>query len=493
MNNVVVLPVLIPVLTGIALILVRSLAWLRAVGVVSLIVNTGVAAYLLSRIHSQGIQVLELGGWSAPFGIVLVADMLAGLLVVAANLTAVICLLFACRTIGEKRERFYFHSFYQFLIAGVCGSFLTGDIFNLFVFFEVMLISSYVLIVLGATKQQLRESIKYVLVNMLSSVFFVVSVGLLYGMVGTLNMADLSVRVAEMGQDGLMNIIALMFLFVFGLKAGLFLFFWLPGSYSAPPAAISAIFAALLTKVGIYALIRTFTLIFYHDPGFTHELLAWMAGATIVLGTIGAVGAKDVKGILVYNVVASVGFIILGLAAFTEGSLQGVVYYLMHDIVIKALLFLLGGAFLLAAGTGHLRSTGEWIKSYPLLGWMLFVTAFAVAGVPPLSGFVGKLLILEGGLRSGLYVLVGIGLLSSLLLLYSIIRWFMEGFWKIRPEGAPTGGEPRTVRALLLPCGLLLAVSAALGLGAEGLAGFVEQAAQTMADPSVYIAAVLGE
>ncbi len=493
MNNVVVLPILIPVLTGIVLILVRSLTWLRIIGVASLLINIGVTAYLISQIDATGIQVLELGGWSAPFGIVLVADMFAALLVVTANVTAVICLLFASRTIGEKRERFYFHSFYQFLIAGVCGSFLTGDIFNLFVFFEVMLISSYALIVLGATKQQLRESIKYMLVNMLSSVFFVVSVGFLYGAVGTLNMADLSLRIAEMGQGGLLNIIALMFLFVFGLKAGLFLFFWLPGSYSAPPAAVSAIFAALLTKVGIYALIRTFTLIFYQDPDFTHELLGWMAGATIVLGTIGAVGAKNVKGILVYNVVASVGFIIFGLAAFTEGALQGVVYYLLHDIVIKALLFLLGGAFLIAAGTGRLRSTGEWIRTYPLLGWLLFATAFAVAGVPPLSGFLGKLLILEGGLRAGEYVLVGIALLSSLLLLYSIIRWFMEGFWKPRPEGAPAGGETRVVRSLLMPCVLLLAISAALGLGAEGLAGFVDQAAHTMAEPSVYISAVLGE
>lgn len=284
--------------------------------------------------------------------------MLASLLLLTASLASFAILLYSFRSIGEERERFYYYTFFHFLLVGVYGSFLTGDIFNLFVFFEVMLISSYALISIGGTKLQLRETSKYLLINIVSSTLFVAAVAYLYAAVGTLNMAHLSQRIAEAGQGGVLNVIAILFLIVFSLKAGLFLFYWLPGSYSAPPAAVRALFGALLTKVGLYAIIRTFTLLFVNDPGFTQPWIAWMAAATMILGGLGAVAYQDIPRILNYNVIISVGFVAFGLAVGTPDSLNGAVFYLLHDMLAKALMFILGGMIISAAGTEHLKNMG---------------------------------------------------------------------------------------------------------------------------------------
>lgn len=455
-----------------------------------------VSLYLVQFVSEEGIQILELGGWQAPFGIVLVLDMLPALLLVATALVGFACLLYAVHSIGENKERFYFYSLFQFLIVGVNGSFLTGDLFNLFVFFEVMLFSSYVLLSLGSTKIQLRETIKYALINTLSSTLFVVGIAYLYSVTGTLNMAHLSVRIAEVGQTGFITAVAILFLVVFSIKAGLFLYFWLPGSYMAPPGAVGAIFAALLTKVGIYVIFRMYTLIFYHQPEITHLLMAVMAGLTMLLGGIGAIAQWDIRAILVYNVVISVGFIISGLAFGTSASLMGAVYYTVHDIVMKGLLFLLGGTVISIAGTARLKEMSGLIRSHPLLGWMFFLTILALSGIPPLSGFVGKVLIIKEGLALGtghpsFYILAGIGLVSSLMVLYSLLKIFINGFWgeTVLSEEMEKG----TDRGVLLPCAFLTAVSLFLGLGAELLYPYVDQAVVTMLNPGIYIEAVLGE
>lgn len=251
MTNIIILLLIIPLITGLVLIFFRKhLRLQRWTSLISLIINGIVAVVVIQHVHNQGTQTLNLGGWEPPFGIVIVADMLAMLLVLATIIVAITCLLYAFKTIGEERERFYFYTFFHFMLVGVMGSFLTGDLFNLFVFFEVMLLSSYVLISLGGGKRQLRESIKYVLVNIVSSMFFLVAIGYLYGITGTLNFAHMSMRIAEAGQDGLITTVAIFLMLVFALKAALLMYFWLPGPYGAPPMAISALFAALLTKVG---------------------------------------------------------------------------------------------------------------------------------------------------------------------------------------------------------------------------------------------------
>ncbi|MCP3780622.1 Na+/H+ antiporter subunit D [Paenibacillus sp. MZ03-122A] len=491
MSNLLALPILIPLCTAVILIFLKEKILLqRFISTVSAILNIMIALVLIYRVHSEGIQTLQMGGWVPPYGIVFVGDMFAALLVLTASVVSLGILLYSFRSIGAERERFYYYTFFHFLLVGVYGSFLTGDMFNLFVFFEVMLISSYALISLGGTKLQLRETSKYLLINIVSSTLFVAAVAYLYAAVGTLNMAHLSQRVAEAGQGGVLNVIAVLFLIVFALKAGLFLFFWLPGSYSAPPSAIRALFGALLTKVGLYAIIRTFTLIFVNDPGLTHTWIAWLAAATMILGGLGAVAYNDIPRIFNYNVIISVGFVAFGLAAATPDALNGAVFYLLHDMLAKGLMFILGGIIITAAGTDQLKDMGGLIKRYPLIGWMFFILALALVGIPPLSGFAGKVLITRGGLDAGMLTLSLIGLGSSFLVLYSLIKVFKLAFWGNEPEGDLPKIRLKSVNAVA--AGLLVLVIL-MGIGADWVYSYVAQAGDVLAHPALYIEAVIKE
>lgn len=491
MNNLVILPIIIPIITGMVMVIFGNSIWLhRFLSLLATVLIGIVSVLLLEQIKTAGMQTLYLGGWQAPFGITLVADMFAVLLVLVAALVTFCCLCYAFSSIGHERERHYFYPLCLFLIAGVNGSFLTGDIFNLFVCFEVMLVASYVLISLGGIKIQLKESFKYILINMLSSFLFLIAIAYLYAMMGTLNLAHLSVRVAEAGQGGVITAVALLFLTVFSLKAGLFLFFWLPGSYSAPPTAIAAIFASLLTKVGVYAIIRLFSLVFYHEPGVTHLFIGILAAVSMVLGAMGAVAYWDVKRIITYNVVVGIGFILSGFASFSLVGVRGSVYYLLHDMIVKALLFLLGGTIIHLTGTGRLRDMSGLIRLYPQLGWMFFVAALSMSGIPPLSGFTGKIFVTAGTFQTGYFWLGGIGLLTSLLVLYSVMRIFMNVFWGY--TNLTEEREKGTTRGLLPSMAFLTVLTIALGLGAEGIHTYVDLAVEGLQNPHIYIGAVLG-
>lgn len=490
MNNLIIFPIIIPLLTGIFLIFLRKHHRLqRWMSIISVILTLGITGYLIRLISLEGIQTLNVGGWEAPFGITLVADMLSTLLVLTTLVVCLACLLYTFDSIGKDRENYYVYPFILVLICGVNGSFLTGDIFNLFVFFEVMLIASYVLISLGGKKFQLRESLKYVLINMVSSTLFVVAIAYLYSITGTLNMAHISERVAAAAQDGLITTVSLLFLIVFGLKAALFLFFWLPDSYSAPHPAISAIFAALLTKVGIYAILRMFTLIFYHQPQITHSVMLWMGALTMILGAFGAIAHTGIRKILAYNVVVSVGFIVFGIGVASSASLSGALYYLIHDMIAKALIFILGAGIISIAGTDRLQDIDGLIRYRPLLGWLFLLSAMALAGVPPLSGFVGKVMILQGGVEQEYYTMAIIGVVTSLLVLYSVMKVFIQSFWgeTLLSEGE----EKATGKGALLPGSILAALIIALGIGANWVLGYIDQAVEIMQNPQLYIDAVL--
>ncbi len=497
MTNLVVLPLLIPVVGGLlAAIFRKSVPFQKGLSLAALLLTGAVSLLLLKLAAGEGIQTLAMGGWPAPFGIVFVADALAALLLVTTSLVAVACLLFAFKSIGEARERFYFYPLFLFLIAGVNGAFLTGDLFNLFVCFEVILLASYVLLSLGGTKPQLRETVKYAIVNSLASVLFLLAIAYLYAVFGTLNLAHLSQRVAEAGQSGFINVIAVLFLIVFSLKAALFLCFWLPGAYGAPPPAVAALFAALLTKVGIYAILRLFTLVFYHQPGLTHQLLAVLAGLTMLLGGLGAVAQWDIRNILAYNVIVGVGFIIGGLAVFTPDAVIGAIFYLLHDMLMKALLFLLGGAVIIIVGHSRLREMSGLIRNHPLAGWLFFSTALALAGLPPFSGFPGKVLIIkaalaQGSLAPGYYWLAGIGLLSSLMVLYALLKIFINGFWGETTLSLEM--ERGSAKGLLYPCLILALAGLGLGIGAELFYPYIAKAGRTLMDAGVYLEAVLSE
>ncbi|OZI11332.1 Na+/H+ antiporter subunit D [Bacillaceae bacterium SAS-127] len=493
MTNLLTLPIIIPLMTAILLIfLAKQVMAQRIISVISTIATLVASIVLLLTVKNEGVQTIAISSWQAPFGISLVSDMLSALLVTTTSLITLCVIIYSFRSIGKKREQFYYYSIVQFMLVGVNGAFTTGDIFNLFVFFEVMLMSSYVLIVIGGTKIQLRESVKYILVNVISSAIFVIAVAFLYSVVGSLNMAHISERITEIGQLPIITVIAVLFLIVFGLKGAIFpLYFWLPGSYNAPPVPVLALFGSLLTKVGVYSILRTYSLFFYQNQAFTHELLQIVALLTIIVGVIGAIAYWDVKKIIIYNIIIAVGVLTFGISLATEEAFQGTIFYLIHDMIIKAALFLLIGVMIKITGTSNLRKMGGLIKKYPLLGWTFLVAAFGLAGIPPLSGFVGKFLIVRAAFAEGAYVGALIVLLSSLFVLYSVIKIFMNGFWKA-PQDYP-GEEKQPVHFLWMPGAILVVVSICYGVGAEGMYPLISQATEALIDPTIYIDAVLKE
>ncbi|WP_059102697.1 Na+/H+ antiporter subunit D [Shouchella shacheensis] len=492
MSNLIVLPVILPFAVGTVLILFAKYhTTQRVISAITSIVMLALAIYLAIHSYVEGTLTLELGNWDAPFGIVLVADLFATFMVTLSALVGVVCLFFAFGTIHPKREKFYFYPFYFFLLTGVNGAFLTGDIFNLFVFFEVMLISSYALIVIGGTKYQLRESFKYAVINVFASILFLVGIAYLYGITGTLNMAHIAVRVAELEQTGALQITAMIFFTVFAMKGALFpLYFWLPRSYYGPPAAIAALFGGLLTKVGIYAIIRTFTLIFTHDPGFTHTLILWVAGATMFFGVLGAVSQFDFKRILSYHIISQVGYMVMGLGLYTRVAIAGAVFYIAHHIIVKTSLFLFAGATQKVTGTTDLKKMGGLLKTHPALAWLFLIAALSLAGIPPLSGFFSKFPLILESLTIESYGIAFVALLVGLLTLFSMIKIFVYAFWGEQKHTAEQANI--SVKGLLLPIAPLILLTIVLGFGAEPAFSYSLDVADQLLNPESYINSVLG-
>ncbi|WOV86412.1 Na+/H+ antiporter subunit D [Sporosarcina oncorhynchi] len=492
MINLLLFPIILPFFFAILLLFFKEkIKTQRILALIGVVVSLAASLVLLWKVKTDGIQAITLGSWPAPFGISMVSDMLSVLLVTTTLLLTLFIVIYSFTSIGQQRERFFYYPAILFLVTGVNGAFTTGDIFNLFVFFEVLLMASYVLIVLGGEKKQLRESLKYILVNVISSALFVITVAYLYSVVGTLNMADISVKIAEVNQPGIITVIAVLFLIVFGIKGSIFpLYFWLPGSYSAPPVPVLALFGALLTKVGIYAIMRTYTLFFVHDIGFTHEILMVLSILTIIAGCIGALAYFDLKQIIIYNIVIAVGVILFGAAQMNEAGMSGAVFYLIHDMLIKGALFLLIGIIIYITGTSNLRKMGGLMKTHAPLGWFYLIAAFGLAGIPPLSGFVGKLLIVKGAFEAGNVWGSIIILASSLVVLLSVMRIFIYAFW-----GEPKMELPKTDRKAYLrlmgPALVLVMLTIVYGVGTEWLVPFMTDATDVLLQPSIYIDAVL--
>ena len=491
MTNLAVIPIILPLAAGVILAFLhnrtKAREWVAHLFAVLLVLFN---IYLNWYVATNGTIVLETGEWKAPYGIVIVADSLSAILVGITSLITLV-LVYTSRTqITDKMKQNYFYSFVFFLITGVSGAFLTGDLFNLFVFFEVLLMASYALIVVGADKVQLRESIKYMLINMFSSVIFVTLVAFLYAVVGTVNMAQIAVRVQEVRQTGVLTTIAVLLFFVFATKAALFpLYYWMPKSYSVPSPIVSALFGALLTKVGIYSILRVFSVIFIYDTDIVHQAFIWIAGLSMLFGVIGALSTNNVKLIIAYNIIPSIGFILMGIGLFTHDSLNGSVYYLVHDMIIKTALFLLVGAICYVAGTSDLKKMNGLIHTYPLLGWMLFIAAFVLAGIPPFSGFIGKIMLLQGAFEKGEIAIAIIALLTSLLILYSIMRIFIHAFWGTKDETV----IKKPIKGYLPSIAILLTGSIILGLGAELLLPTIDAISTDLLNPEHYIDSVIKE
>ncbi|MDQ4147290.1 MAG: Na+/H+ antiporter subunit D, partial [Pseudomonadota bacterium] len=401
MKNILVLPILIPLLTAVISLLFRHHRRLqRGLNLAGAAALLGVALGLLYIVWSDGIQAVQLGNWPAPFGITFVADLLSAIMVALTALMGLAVAVYSLANMDAQRERFGYYPLLHILLMGVCGAFLTGDIFNLYVWFEVLLIASFVLLALGGERAQIEGAIKYVTLNLISSAFFLAAVGILYGMVGTLNMADLARRLPEIPQTGLVTALAMLFLVAFGIKAAVFpLFFWLPASYHTPPVAVSAIFAGLLTKVGVYALIRVFTLLFVQDVGYTHTLILIVAGLSMVTGVLGAVAQNEFRRILSFHIVSQIGYMLMGLGLFSSLALAGSVFYIIHHIIVKTNLFLVSGVAHRLGGTYELKKLGGLYSAYPFLALLFLVSALSLAGLPPFSGFFAKLALVQAGLQ----------------------------------------------------------------------------------------------
>ena len=494
MINLPVFPIVIPALAAILMMFMPKRVQLQRVMALGALVMTAIVSlFLVHTVSTEGIQTLNLGNWQAPFGITLVSDMLSALLVTTSTLLTLFIVWFAVHYFSDSYEGNYLYISMLFLLVGVNGAFTTGDIFNLFVFFEVFLMSSYVLIVLGGRGVQLRESIKYLLVNIIASALFVMSVALLYGVTGTLNIADLAMKIPLVDNPDVITVIGVLFVIVFGMKGALVpLHYWLPGAYVVAPTPILAMFGALLTKVGVYSILRTYTLLFDGNGEFLQTFLMVLAVLTIFIGMTGAIAYNDVKLIIIYNIMIAVGVILYGISVNTQTSLEGSLYYLIHDMIIKAVLFMLVGMMIGITKSGQLRDMGGLITRFPLFGWTFFVAALSLAGIPPLSGFFGKLLIVSGGMDEGELFGPLLVLLSSLFVLYSVMKIFLNGFWGEAKREYDGPLVPYTKR-LIVPVFLLLIIAVAYGFGAEAIHPYITQAIEPLVNPEIYIDAVIKE
>jgi multicomponent Na+:H+ antiporter subunit D len=500
MKLLLTLPILIPLATATAMLLAwRRWRVQRALNLIGVSLLFVASLALFAGVWRNGIQAAQLGDWPAPFGITFVADLFSAIMVVLAGLMGLTVAVYSLASVDARREAFGYWPLLHVLLMGVCGAFLTGDIFNLFVWFEVMLVASFALITLGGERAQIEGAVKYVTLNLFSSAIFLAATGLLYGVAGSLNMADLARQLRNMGGPGLATTIALLFLISFGIKAAVFpLFFWLPASYHTPPVAVTAIFSGLLTKVGVYAMIRVFTLIFTQDAGFTHGLILWIAGLTMITGVLGAAAQTEFRRLLSFHIISQIGYALMGLALFTPTALAGAIFFLFHVSVAKAALFLTSGVVYKLRGTYDLKKLGGLYQPAPGLAILFLIPALSLAGIPPLSGFWAKFVLVRAGLESGEYVIVATALGVSLLTLFSMTKIWAEVFWKKRgsSDGVDAPGldsRPRRISCeLLAPTLLLAALSVIIGLLAEPFFDVAARAAEQLLNREEYIRAVLG-
>jgi multicomponent Na+:H+ antiporter subunit D len=496
MSALIVLLIVIPLgAAGVSQALNRLPKVQRTISLLALSATVVLAAILAFAVDAHDVVAARVGGWQAPIGITLVADRLAAIMVLISAVTLLAVLVYAIGSPRTSDRAASFHPVYLVLAAGVAASFLTSDLFNLFVAFEVMLTASYVLITLGGTAAQIRHGMTYVVISLLASTLLITAIGLTYAATGTVNMADLATKIPDL-DPALRGALATLFFVVFGIKAALFpLFFWLPDSYPTAPAPVTAIFAGLLTKVGVYAIVRTQTLLFGHEGPST--LILTLAALTMVIGVLGAIAQDDVKRLLSFHIISQIGYMVFGLGLFTVAGLAAAVFFIVHQIVVKTTLFLVGGLIEEATGTGQLHRLGGLVHSAPVAAVTFLVVALSLAGIPPLSGFVGKLGLVVAGFSAGVHWIVAVSLGVSLLTLFSMVKIWAGVFWgkADEPPPIPESMDASRLRFPRLMSGAtvsIAAVSVGIALFAGPLYAFSERAAADLMDPVRYIGEVLG-
>lgn len=513
-------PILAPaVAAALTLVLARFMQMQRLVAFFSLLGTITVSALMLVVIDQEGSQTLQIGGWDSPVGITLVADRLSTLMLSVSGLVLFAVMWYAIaqgvRDGGEDEPVAVFVPTYLLLSMGVNISFLAGDLFNLYVGFEVFLVASYVLLTLGGSAPRVRAGVGYVMVSMVSSMIFLFGLAMVYAAVGTLNMAQIGMRMEDVPSGTRAAIFAVL-LVAFGIKAAVFpLDAWLPDSYPTAPSLVTAVFAGLLTKVGVYSIIRAQTVIF--TDGSLNTLLLVVALATMFVGILGAMAQSDIKRLLSFTLVSHIGYMIFGLALGTAHGLSGAIFYAVHHILVQTALFLVVGLIERQAGTSSLRRLGSLLYATPLIAILYFIPAINLGGIPPFSGFIGKIMLMQAGAERGdamAWLLIGGAVITSLLTLYVMVIVWSKGFWRDRkdaPEGHLAIARPAPLADVTdevemterddvgrIPVGmvgsttLLVVASLALTVFAGPLVGVAQRAAESASDVSIYRSAVLG-
>ncbi len=528
----VVLPVLLPVAGSlVGLVAWRQVRLQRAVNVAASFALLAAAVELLRRTAGGEVLVARLGDWPAPQAITFVADVTGAIMVLLNALVAAAASLYALGGIDRRREAAGYHPLILALFTSVSGAFLTADLFNLYVWFEVMLMSSFVLLALGGSRPQLEGAIKYVTLSLVGSALFLGGIGLTYSMMGTLNMADLAATLAGAEEPQRFTPVAAVLLVAFLIKAAAFPFFaWLPASYHTPPPVISAVFAGLLTKVGVYVVIRFTALMFpagNPDAGIVHELIIWIAGFTMVTGVLAAAAQGEVRRILSFHIISQIGYMLMGVgiagAALAEAAaaeaagdaaradalrtagtlaMTGAVFYVLHHIVVKANLFLVAGIIERRCGSGELARIGGLSSSHPRLAILFMVPALSLAGIPILSGFWSKFVLVRAGLAAEAYLIVGVSLAVSVMTLFSMMKIWTGAFWKPAPEpddpkAVPPAEIERAERAATGDIGwmeagsaFLATVTVVIGLLAGPAIALAERGSAQLVDGTAYADAV---
>mgnify|MGYP002735272273 CR=1 FL=1 len=493
-SHLTVLPVALPLLTAMPLLLRRHgiIRFKRMISVASTAILTLISLALVMRASGGEITYYALGDWQPPFGIVLVLDRLSALMVLLTSLLALGCVIFACA--GEDERGSNFHGLFQLQLMGINGAFLTGDLFNLFVFFEVLLLASYALLLHGGGKARIQSAVHYVVLNMAGSTLFLIAVGTLYGATGTLNMADMAVRISNLPveREGLAMAGALLLLVVFSLKAAMLpLYFWLPKAYAAAPAPVAALFA-VMTKIGVYAILRFYSLVFGEPAGGLANLekgwVWWLALLTLVVATVGVLASRDLRQLVAYLLLISVGTLLAGVGMGSIPAVSALLYYLVHTTLVTGALFLLAemiGVQRGKAGTRIVR--GRQMPQGHALSLAFFIAAVAVVGMPPLSGALGKVLMMDAAVGSQRLWFWPILLISGLAAMIALSRAGSTLFW--RSQGGDDSGE-RLARRQWAGLGLLLALSPLLVVLAGPISDYTLATAEQLASPEAFIKAL---
>ncbi|MBZ8176514.1 Na+/H+ antiporter subunit D [Corynebacterium poyangense] len=515
------MPIILPaVAAAIALLLSRHPFGQRAVAFLTLLALIALNGAMIWWVDIEGAQTLQIGGWDAPIGITLVADRLSTIMLTVSAIVLFCVVWYAIsqgiRDGGDDEPVAVFLPTYLLLSMGVNLSFLSGDLFNLYVGFEIFLVASYILLTLGASPSRVRAGVGYVMVSMASSMVFLFALALVYASVGTMNMAHIGLRMEDIPTGTRAAILGVL-LVAFGIKAAVFpLDAWLPDSYPTAPSLVTAVFAGLLTKVGVYAIIRVRTVMFY--DGSLDDLLMVVGLATMLMGILGAMAQADIKRLLSFTLVSHIGYMIFGVALGSPMGLSGAIFYAIHHILVQTALFLVVGLIERQAGTSSLRRLGSLAYISPVIAILYFIPAINLGGIPPFSGFIGKLILIQAGAREGgilSWLLIGGAIATSLLTLYTMILVWSKGFWRDRrdaPEGALALARPAPLAEVTdevqfsdrddvgrIPFGMvastatLVAASVAVTIFAGPISDITTRSADSVSDPALYRSAVLGD